>query len=95
MSAFAPYAQRGRGFAPAAPVFRHATFAAPGFQQAPAAPQSDGGDHATVLDTVNNVATLANTIVGVATGGGGGGASPLGGLLGAGLFGFGGGLGGT
>ncbi|GJE97897.1 hypothetical protein PsYK624_141190 [Phanerochaete sordida] len=98
-SMFNPYAHRGMGFAPVAPVFRHATVGAPAFQQQQQQPaqKNDEGDHATVLDTVNNVATLANTIVGVATGGGGGGgggASPLGGLLGAGLFGFGGGLGG-
>lgn len=67
---------------------------------APASRQDAGGsgDHATVLDTVNNVATLANTFVGAATGGGGGGGSGLGlvgGLLGAGLFGVGGGFGGS
>lgn len=49
--------------------------------------ESGGGDHATVLDTVNTLGTLANTVIGATTGGGGGG------LLGSGLFG--GGFGGT
>ncbi|EKM53842.1 uncharacterized protein PHACADRAFT_260391 [Phanerochaete carnosa HHB-10118-sp] len=93
-SALRPHSMRaaGAGFGASATGLRYA-----GFRHARHASgsESGGGDHATVLDTVNTFGTLANTLIGATTGGGGGNSAfgSAGGLFGAGLSGS--GFGGT